>query len=75
VALKQARKITARPTPYMYTLRRDGSTRVRFLCQCGAGTGVPGGKNDPMPVAFQWVLDDDVARAQGKAHVATHKST
>lgn len=54
---------------------RSNGGRHRFLCSCGAGDGVPGGKEDPRPVSEHWPHTSVLsARVAGKTHLATvHK--
>ena len=51
-------------------LRTDGATRVRWLCNCGAGTGVSGGKDsEPTPVDRQWGILSASERVAGQEHM------
>lgn len=62
--------------PHLYAIKvlvNDANGKFRFLCSCLAGTGVPGGKNEPMPVSLQWTDSHASAVLQGRVHLQTHR--
>jgi hypothetical protein len=52
------------------TALRTNGPRVRWLCTCGAGTGVTGDKqSEPMPVEYQWGTIPSSERVAGRTHM------